>query len=127
MLSPAWALLHVCGRTGLLDTTEFAGLDYHLVLTGPPAPAASSRGLARPWCIQAAFVFDARELRAAQFARGVRRGIASSVRRENWDAAEIYPRDNCALMTPTEEQIAMLQLFSPPTSPNSRPSEQLGI
>ena len=37
----------------------------------------------------------ARELRAAQSARGIRPGIASSVVRKNWDAAEIYPRANC--------------------------------
>ena len=79
-------------RTGLLDTTEFPDLDYYLVLTGPPSPAGSSRGISRPWCIQAVFLFDARQVRSGQVARGVRSGIASSVVRKHWDAAEIYPR-----------------------------------
>jgi hypothetical protein len=43
-------------RTGLLDTTDYPKLDYYLVLTGPPAPAGSSRGLTRPWCVQGVFL-----------------------------------------------------------------------
>jgi hypothetical protein len=57
-------------REGLLDTTESTALDYYLVLTGPPAAAASSRGTTRPWSIQAVFLFDARQLRSEQITRG---------------------------------------------------------
>ena len=78
-------------REGLLDTTEAAALDYYLVLTGPPSAAASSRGTTRPWRIEAVFLFDARQLRAEQTMRGVKRGIASSVLKQQWAAAEIYP------------------------------------
>jgi hypothetical protein len=56
-------------REGLLDTTESTALDYYLVLTGPPATAASSRGTTRPWSIQAVFLFDARQLRSEQITR----------------------------------------------------------
>lgn len=56
-------------REGLLDTTESAILDYCLVLAGPPSGAVSSKGATRPWCIQAVFLFDARQLRAEQTAR----------------------------------------------------------
>src|SRR5215467_11556325 len=45
--------------------------DYYLVLTGPPSAAASSRGTTRPWCIQALFLFDARQLRSEQMMRRV--------------------------------------------------------
>jgi hypothetical protein len=78
-------------REGLLDTTESTALDYYLVLTGPPIAAASSRGTTRPWCIEAVFLFDARQLRSEQAMRGVKRGTASSVIKHQWAAAEIYP------------------------------------
>jgi len=78
-------------REGLLDTTEYTALDYYLVLTGPPSAAASSRGTTRPWCIEAVFLFDARQLRSEQIMRGVKRGTASSVIKQQWAAAEIYP------------------------------------
>lgn len=57
-------------REGLLDTTDSTALDYYLVLAGPPAAAVSSRGTTRPWCIQAVFLFDARQLQSEQTARG---------------------------------------------------------
>jgi hypothetical protein len=78
-------------REGLLDITESTALDYDLALTGPPPAALSSRGTTRPWCIQAAFLFDARQLRSEQITRGVKRGVASSVIKQQWAAAEIYP------------------------------------
>ena len=78
-------------REGLLDTTESAVLDYYLVLTGPRSAAESSRGSTRPWCIQAVFLFDARQLRTDQIRRGVKRGVASSVINQQWAAAEIHP------------------------------------
>jgi hypothetical protein len=100
-------------RTGLLDTTAFPGLDYYLVLTGPPSPSGSSRGISRPWCIQAVFLFEARQLNAEQAARGVRSGIASSVIRQRWDAAELYPQARNRLLTATPEQVQMLRLLAP--------------
>jgi hypothetical protein len=101
-------------RTGLLDTTEFPGLDYYLVLTGPPSPAGSSRGITRPWCIQAVFLFEAHQVRTGQAARGVRSGIASSVIKKHWDAAEIYPQARNTLLTATPEQVQMLRMFPAP-------------
>jgi hypothetical protein len=100
-------------RTGLLDTAAFRDLDYYLVLTGPPSPAGSSRGISRPWCIQAAFLFEARKVRAGQASRGVRSGIASSVIRKHWDAAEIYPQARNPALRPTPEQVQMLRMFQP--------------
>jgi hypothetical protein len=78
-------------REGMLDTTESTVLDYYLVLAGPPSAAVSSRGTTRPWCIEAVFLFDARQLRSEQIMRGVKRGVASSVIKQQWTAAEIYP------------------------------------
>lgn len=103
-------------RTGLLDTSEFPGLDYYLVLAGPPSSAGSSRGISRPWCIQAVFLFQARQVRAGQASRGVRSGTASSVTRKHWDAAEIYPQARNPLLTATPEQVEMLRMFPAETA-----------
>jgi hypothetical protein len=79
-------------REGLLDTSESPRLDYYLVLAGPPSAAASSRGAIRPWCIEAVFLFDARQLRAEQIKRGVKRGIASSVVKRQWKLPRSFQR-----------------------------------
>ncbi len=100
-------------REGLLDTTESTALDYYLVLSGPPSVAVSSRGTTRPWCIEAVFLFDARQLRSEQIMRGVKRGIASSVIKQQWIAAEIYPSSASAQLTVTSQQAEQLRLFAP--------------
>jgi hypothetical protein len=48
----------------------------------------------------------------AGLARGLKIGVASSVRAQHWEAAEIYPRHNPAFPL-TEEQRDLLALFSP--------------
>ncbi len=100
-------------REGLLDTTESGALDYYLVLTGPPSAALSSRGTTRPWCIQAVFLFDARQLRSEQITRGVKRGVASSVVKQQWAAAEIYPSATNPQLAITSQQAEQLRLFAP--------------
>lgn len=100
-------------REGLLDTTESAALDYYLVLAGPVSAAGSSRGGTRPWCIQAVFLFDARQLRSEQIRRGVKRGVASSVIKQQWAAAEIYPSASNSQLVVTEHQAERLRLFVP--------------
>jgi hypothetical protein len=99
-------------REGLLDTTETAALDYYLVLTGPPSAAVSSRGTTRPWRIEAVFLFDARQLRSEQTARGVRHRVASSVIKQQWTAAEIYPSPINTQLTVTPQQADQLKLFA---------------
>lgn len=100
-------------REGLLDMTEFTALDYYLVLTGPPSPAVSSQGTTRPWCIDAVYLFEARKLQAEQIARGVRRGVASSVIKKQREAAEIYPLAANPEVTVTPQQAEQLRLFAP--------------
>src|ERR1700761_6072416 len=99
-------------REGLLDTTESTTLDYYLILTGPPSAAVSSRGTTRPLCIEAVFLFDARQLRSEQIMRGVKRGIASSVTKQQWTAAEIYPSPTNVQLTVTPQQAGQLELFA---------------
>jgi len=91
--------------------SESDALDYYLVLTGPPSGAVSSREAVRPWCIEAVFLFDARQLRAEEAERGVKRGIASSVLKRQWAAAEIYPAASNSLLKITPYQAGMLRLF----------------
>lgn len=98
-------------REGLLDMSESDQLDYYLVLAGPPAGAVSSRGGTRPWCIDAVFLFDARDLRAEQVQRGIKRGTASSVLKRQWTAAQVYPAASNPLLTVTSRQADMLRLF----------------
>jgi hypothetical protein len=99
-------------REGLLDMTQAEVLDHYLVLAGPRGTAASSRGATRPWRIDAVHLFDARALSADLLARGRRIGVASSVRNDAWDAAEIYPRSLNPLLPLRPEQVEALQLFA---------------
>jgi hypothetical protein len=100
-------------REGVLDTTESTALDYYLVLSGPPSAAVSSRGTTRPWCIEAVFLFEARQLRSEQIMRGVKRGVASSIIKQQWAAAEIYPSPANAQLIVTSQQAELLKLFAP--------------
>lgn len=97
-------------RDNLLDLRE-DGPDCYLVLTGPMAPAESSPGASRPLVIDAVYLFDAATVVAGLRARGRRIGVASSVRDDVWEAAEVYPRHNPAFVL-TLEQRELLALFS---------------
>ena len=97
------------------------GIDRDLGLSGTSAAhragfrelAGSSRGSTRPWCIQAVYLFEARQLRSEQIARGVRRGVASSVIKQQWEAAEIYPSASNPGLPVTSQQAEQLRLFAP--------------
>jgi hypothetical protein len=99
-------------REGLIDITEFPTLDYYLVLTSPASAAMSSRGGHRPWCIEAVYLFDTRQLIDEQYSRGVRIGIASSVRAAQRTAAEIYPRTTNPRLPLSRGQVELLNLFA---------------
>ncbi len=100
-------------REGLLDMTRSDRLDYYLVLAGPVAPAIHSRGTVRPWVVKSVHLFDARQLLADLEARGVKVGVASSVRAAQWEAAEIYPRQQNPALVVTPDQAALLQELGP--------------
>jgi hypothetical protein len=59
------------------------------------------------------YLFEARQLRSEQIARGVKREVASSVIRQQWDAAEIYPSATNTQLTVTSMQAEQLRLFAP--------------
>ena len=92
----------------LLDIKVDGEEDFYLVLTGPRSAAVSSRGKTRPWVIEAAYLFESAPLTRRLTSKI---GIATSVKREFWDEAEIYPRNNPAFPL-TGSQREMLALFS---------------
>jgi hypothetical protein len=100
-------------REGMVDIVESSALGYYLVLAGPASAAMSSRGARRPWYIEAVYLFDAKQLLDEQQARGAKTGIASSVRAEQWAAAEIYPRATKPALLVSPVQAELLKLFAP--------------
>ncbi len=74
--------------------------DYFLVLTGPLAPAGSSRGKTRPWVIEHVYLFETPPLIEELLAHEIQMSKeATSMRAELWVQAEIYPlQANTALL-----------------------------
>jgi hypothetical protein len=101
-------------QEGLLDMSESSVLDYYLVLTGPRSALLASRGGTRPWHIDHVYLFDAHMLLAEQRARGVKTGVAASVLKSQWDAAEIYPAASNPRLPLREREIGLLRLFASP-------------
>jgi hypothetical protein len=74
--------------------------DFYLVLTGPRASAASSKGRKRPFVIDYVYLFDQSTIVQSP-----------DPPRASWNAAEIYPQPRNPLLTLTEQQREMLRLF----------------
>lgn len=87
--------------------------DLYLVLAGPRGTATSSRGGSRPWVISSVYALDHNAVVAELRARGVGIGAESSLRRETWEAAEVYPEPASNLLTLSPEQRNALALFAP--------------
>ena len=96
---------------GLLDIRLDALPDFFLVLTGERTPATSSRGTTQPWSIETVYLLEAAPLVAQLRERGVKIGVATSVRRHVWDDAEIYPSPNGGTLRLSPEQVALIELF----------------
>ena len=96
---------------GLLNINPQAVPDFFLVLAGPRTPPGSSRGETRPFLIESVHLFDAGQVVEDLKARGRKIGIATSVLRATWEAAEIFPRERCPLLRLTPEQSMMFRLF----------------
>ena len=105
-------------KENLLDITPDALPDFYLVLTGPKGQAVSSRGQTRPFLISFVFLFSTTELISLLKARGIKIGIATSVKKSVWDEAEIYPKHNAEFLL-SEEMRKSLFLFGEKHTPNS--------
>ena len=99
-------------QQGLLDMRADAVPDQYLVLTGPAAPPSSSRGKDQPWAIDSVFLFDARQLVEVLLERGTKVGIATSVRRDAWRRAEVYPAVSDAMPLSEEQRVALRTFHS---------------
>lgn len=99
-------------REGLLDIVDDPTVEYYLVLTGPRGVGDGSRQSTRPISIDAVYLFEASPLLDVLRTRGVTIGIATSVTRRLWDAAEVFPTQTNLAMPLSAEQRAALSLFS---------------
>jgi len=95
----------------MLDINPEALPNFFLVMTGPKGQAVSSRGSIRPWLIDYVFLINVAELMIELEARGVKIGIATSVLKYEWQAAEIYPNKRSMVYRMTDEQMGMLLAF----------------
>lgn len=95
---------------GGLDISSHA-CDYYVVLSGPPKPAGAVQH--HRWGISAVYVFDTQRLLAKFTDRGIKVGIATSVRAGDLAAAQLYPvQGSNSLLRLTEAQRTMLALFA---------------
>lgn len=95
----------------MLDINPEALPNFFLVMTGPKGQAVSSRGSIRPWLIDYVFLFNADELIIELNARGVKIGVATSVRKHEWQAAEIYPNKRSMVYRMTDDQMGKILAF----------------
>jgi hypothetical protein len=70
--------------------------------------------LTRPWRIDAVYLFDAAELLAQRRAHNVNVGVATSVRQNQWEAAEIFPEARNPRLPLTPTQKSLLRLLAGP-------------
>lgn len=95
----------------MLDINPDALPDYFLVMTGPKAKVLTSKGGIRPWLIDFVFLFNAAELMIVLKARGVKIGVATSVRKHEFQDSEIYPNKRHKDFLMTNEQMGKHMVF----------------
>ncbi|MFI5486056.1 hypothetical protein [Micromonospora echinaurantiaca] len=110
----------LAGRTVNVKTygDAFTGIDisphpcdFYLVFSGPPRPVGAVQH--HRWQISAAYLFDTRILMETLTGRGVKIGIATSMRRGDLEAAQIFPGTNPnGPLRLSSEQAALLSLFA---------------
>ncbi len=96
---------------GLIDININALPDYYLVLAGPTTQKTNSKDEARPWLINGVYLFEANELIQKLNSWKVKVGVATSIRKELWMRAEIYPKQTNLSFVLTEKQRQQLSLF----------------
>jgi len=96
----------------MLDITPNYLPDFYLVMTGPKELEGTSKGGIRPWLIEFAFlIISSAEMMIELEARGVKIGAATSVRKHEWQAAEIYPNKRSMVYRMSDDQMGMLMAF----------------
>lgn len=95
----------------MMDINPDALPEYFLVMTGPKAKVLTSKGGIRPWLVDYVFLFNAAELMIELNARGVKIGVATSVRKHKFQDAEIYPNKRNMSYRMTDDQMGILMAF----------------
>lgn len=98
---------------GLLDIDPDRLPDYYLILTGPIGDATSTREATRPWLISFVYIFDAHVLVDQMDTRRIKPETPTSVAKQLWQEAELYPEQKSDMLILNNEQRRLLSLFGP--------------
>jgi len=80
-------------------------------LTGPPR--GGSVGVRHhPWRITGVYLFEMARLLAVFRERGVKIGIATSLRKSDVEAARVFPESDRSPLSLSPDQVALLKLFT---------------
>jgi hypothetical protein len=83
---------------------------YPLIFTERYKAASSSKDGERPFCISNAYLFNEWKLCSALREKGIKVGVATSVRKEHWYEREIYPENK--MVYNLELTPELVELFS---------------
>ncbi len=98
-------------QSGILDLNSQFPPEYYLAMTGPKSSTVSSRGQYKPMIINSVFLFETTQLYDELKQRDVKMRIATSLTREQWSKAEIYPTQTNNELILSAEQRNHLALF----------------
>lgn len=103
-------------RERFIDWRDDALPEYFLILTGSRRQSGKSVKRSRPILVTNVYLFNVKETRKNLHSRGVipphGERVQASVTNDQWDEAEIYPKQTSQLLTLTPRQKQMLSLFS---------------
>lgn len=96
---------------GINQNQETLPPDYFLVLTGPCSSATSSKGQSRLCVIDHVYLFEGKTLLEQIKKRNVKISSATSVTKNQWETAEIYPFERNKELNITKAQQVLLSMF----------------
>lgn len=114
-------------KENFLDISLKNLADYYLVMTGPDGALESSKGKTRPLIISQVFLFNMNKLVSELKVRGVKIGIATSIRKLTWESAMIYPVQRNSELILIEKQMERLSLFNKPHARTRINSTERGV
>lgn len=88
--------------------------DFYLVMAGDKGTGGATKGTKASLSIESVFLFRASVLIPGLVERGVKIGVATSVQKERWQAAMIYPEANNPDLELNEHQRTLLAMFKLP-------------